>query len=796
MAPEPENNLRLEIGHVLFIDLVGYSKLLIDEQKEQSRQLTDIVLATAQVREATNEQLVRLPTGDGMALVFRNSCEEPARCALEIAQALKEHPEILVRMGIHSGPVSEVTDVNGRTNIAGAGINLAQRVMDCGDAGHILLSQRVADDLAQYRQWAPRLHELGECEVKHGVRVSIVNLYSEDIGNPGRPAKFKQPPSGRAAAALRSLPTWAIIGAVGLIVAGLGIGWLLFRSSPSSSASTDSAAIAEKSIAVLPLENLSEDKENAFFADGIQDDILTALEKIADLKVISRSSVMQYRGSTRNFRDIARALGVAHLLEGSVRRVANRVLVNVQLIDARTDRHVWAERYDKTLADSIALQGEIATEIAAALRAKLAPAEKERLSTQPTTNPKAYVLYLEAREKERTAASKEDAFAIDELYGQATALDPSFALALARQSMWNCIMYQVGRRAEQKIKARGLALEALRLAPELGEAHLAQGIWYLRAENNYDEALKEFAIAAQYLPNNTELVGHLAVIYRRQGRWREALVKFQRVTELDPRSAGAYWDVGYVHSALRDWPAAKAQFQRALEITPNDFRMMARFALILMSGEGDLDAARAVLQKVPDFMHDNSGRPTNEFTVARWELYMLERDFAAAQKTLLEFPSEEFDEPEVGLKSFDLACTALAQGDMMAAKPLFEKARSHYQKYVEDHPDDPTYLAPLGLLDAYLGKKDDALRESRRAVELCPESKDAANGPAYSSNLALVYAVTGEAEQALTLLERLLTTPSANVTLSELRLSWKWDGLRKNPRFQKILAAPEPRTIY
>src|SRR6266446_9195832 len=192
MPPESENNLQMEIGHVLFIDIVGYSKLLIEEQKECLSQLTKIVLGTAQVRDSTDEQLVRLPTGDGMALVFRHSAEEPARCALEIAEALRKHPEIPVRMGIHSGPVSEVTDVSGRSNIAGAGINMAQRVMDCGDAGHILLSQHVADDLVQYRQWAPRLRDLGECEVKHGIRLHLVNLYAEPLGNPEPPEKFRQ----------------------------------------------------------------------------------------------------------------------------------------------------------------------------------------------------------------------------------------------------------------------------------------------------------------------------------------------------------------------------------------------------------------------------------------------------------------------------------------------------------------------------------------------------------------------------------------------------------------------------
>ncbi len=309
MAPESENNLRLEIGHVLFIDLVGYSKLLIEEQKERLGQLTEIVLATAQVREAPNEQLVRLPTGDGMALVFRNSAEEPARCALEIAQALKEHPEIRVRMGMHSGPVSEVTDVSGRSNIAGAGINLAQRVMDCGDAGHILLSQRVADDLGQYRQWSPRLHDLGECEVKHGVRLHIVNLYTEELGNPHGAREVQkttqeqtapdclQPARRAAEVALATCLPWSVAGR------GVGRRFLAVFASPVSHPDhtycsrphllrqlPNIPAVPEKSIAVLPFENRSEDKANAYFADGIQDEILTRLSKIADLKVISRTS--------------------------------------------------------------------------------------------------------------------------------------------------------------------------------------------------------------------------------------------------------------------------------------------------------------------------------------------------------------------------------------------------------------------------------------------------------------------------------------------------------------------------
>src|SRR5436190_8909453 len=255
MASEAQNNLRLEIGHVLFIDLVGYSTLLIEDQKQWLRQLTDVVLATAQVREATNEQVVRLPTGDGMALVFRNSAEEPAQCALEITQALKTHPEIAVRMGVHSGPVSEVTDVSGRTNITGGGINIAQRVMDCGDTGHILLSKHVANDLQEHRQWASWLHDLGECEVKHGVRLGIVNLYRDGAGNPQLPKKV------RAFKKRRTQIRRAGIAAAVLLLAAILAGFLFIVRKPAPSTS----AVLDKSIAVLPFNNLSGDKDNEYF---------------------------------------------------------------------------------------------------------------------------------------------------------------------------------------------------------------------------------------------------------------------------------------------------------------------------------------------------------------------------------------------------------------------------------------------------------------------------------------------------------------------------------------------------
>src|SRR6476659_4167856 len=363
MVPlKSDDNLHLEIGHVLFIDIVGYSKLLIEEQKERLNQLTEIVLATTPVREATDEKLVRLPTGDGMALVFHQSAEEPARCALEIAEALRKHPEIPVRMGIHSGPVSEVTDVSGRTNLAGAGINMAQRVMDCGDAGHILLSRHVAEDLEQYAHWKPHLHDLGECEVKHGVRVHLVNLYTDELGNRAPPEKLNRfrelqnatmpkPPTTRHMG-------WPAVAAVVLILGALAIGAFIFRPKREANSLVPAMPpIPEKSIAVLPFENLSRDPDSAYFTAGIHDEILARLSKIACLKVISRTSTQYYKSRPENLPEIARQLGVAYVLEGSVQKSGDAVRVNVQLITAANDSHLWADTFDRKLTDIFSVEG-------------------------------------------------------------------------------------------------------------------------------------------------------------------------------------------------------------------------------------------------------------------------------------------------------------------------------------------------------------------------------------------------------------------------------------------------------
>ncbi|MDQ3115877.1 MAG: tetratricopeptide repeat protein, partial [Verrucomicrobiota bacterium] len=641
MPLESKPDLPLEIGHVLVIDIVGYSKRLITEQSRLLETLKNIVRETAAVRAAPEEGLIGIPTGDGMALVFRGNAEQPSECALEIAAALGQQPDLPLRMGIHSGSINPVLDVNERANVAGAGIDVAQRVMDCGDAGHILLSKRAADDLAPYPRWNPHLHDLGEIEVKHGALVHLVNLFTPEAGNPATPSSITKKRAPLVAPAARR-PNWLTWVIAVLIIWSLGgfIWWFGFRPhritlQPIVAPSVP--ALPEKSIAVLPFENLSEEKANAFFADGVQDEILTNLAKIADLKVISRSSVMQYRsGAARNLREIGKQLGVANLLEGSVQRIAGKVRVNAQLIDTRTDAHLWAQTYDRDLADVFAIQSDIAKSIAEQLRAKLAPEETARITTKPTHSSEAYLLYLQANELLRVAASKEDAIQADKLYVQAIALDPEFTLARARASMLNSLMYSIGHEPLRKERARTLAEETLLRAPDLGEAHLALGLCYYRIDQDYAAALQELAIAGAALPNDSEVLDFSGFVYRRQGRWQDALRVFARARELDPRQAH-FNAVPATELSLRQWSAAKKSYEEGLQLEPQQVEGWIGLAAAQFGEGGSPDLSRTTLDRLSDTLKNKPA-----VNHARWEFAMLARDFAAAETIVPDRSLEEF----------------------------------------------------------------------------------------------------------------------------------------------------------
>jgi TolB-like protein/Tfp pilus assembly protein PilF len=753
-----------------------------------------------------------------MALVFRTNPEDPAQCALEISRALKRHPNIQLRMGVHSGPVNEIADVNQRANIAGAGINIAQRVMDCGDAGHILISKRAAEDLEQYDHWQPLLHDLGECEVKHGARVHVVNLYTEELGNSEIPEKFRNSQQTAAvsppAITKRGKPSFSGIGVVlvTLSLIALAIVAIIFtpailrsrekaqRNNPTRSNETSTTAIADKSIAVLPFENLSSDKENAFFAQGIQDEIITTLSKISGLRVISRTSTARYGSKPENLAEIARELGVANVLEGSVQKSGDRVHINVQLIQAETDSHLWAQSYDRQLTDIFSVEGEVAKKIADSLSATLSPQEKARVETKPTENADAYVLYLRARQYQtRPDNFLQDFRSAAELYQQAIALDPNFALAHARLSAVTSQIYHWFEPTEaNRQKARTEAMESLRLQPNLGEGHLALGLYLYYEEADYEGALRELDLAAQALPNDGDVGLYIAAVQRRRGRWAEAIAAYEHALAIDPRNQVTLYDASQTYFGLRDWQTALRGLDRVLELAPDSVNVKIQRGYTEFFWKGSTAPIKAALESIPANVD-----PDGIVTFARWDVSLMDRDPAAAERALAACRLETItSQPGAPLpKSYLQACIDLVRGDNASAQKNFEAARPAIEKTVSDSPQAATQHAQLGLLYAFMGRKEDALRETQRAVELKPISQDVIEGAVAQGFQALVFARTGETDKAVSAIERLLTTPFAvdyaddSISLSDLKTRWEWDPLRNDPRFQKILAGPEPKTI-
>src|SRR5712692_5322337 len=589
MSAEVKKEIQLEIAHVLFIDIVGYSKLSINDQRAAIDELTQVVRASVQFQSAeAAARLIKIPTGDGMALVFYKSPEEPVKCALEISRALKEHPKIQLRMGAHSGPVSGVIDVNGQANLAGAGLNMAQRVMGCGDAGHILLSRHVAEDLEGYEQWRPLLHDLGFCEVKHGVKLQVVNLCTDEAGNRAVPAKLRAQRQGVART------RWILMATSLILLAAVVAAFVAV----SRRAARSSSAAPEKSIAVLPFENRSRDPDNAYFADGIQDEILTRLSKIADLKVISRTSTQHYKSAPENLPEIARQLGVAHIVEGSVQKSGDAVRVNVQLIKAANDSHLWADTFDRKLTDIFSVESEVAKAIADQLRAKLTGQEEQVIAAKPTDNPEAYDAYLRGLAYTlKTIPTPANALGAQKYLKEAVRLDPKFALAWALLSYTDAVGYitlTLQPTVALREEARQAAEIALTLQPKLGEAVLAKGQYYYGCLKDYDTAVHYFEQARQLLPNSSRIPESLAYVARRRGQWDRSESYFNEAERLDPRNASLLTQHAISYKCLRRFPEALRKLDQVLDIAPDDLDTLAEKAAIALA-EGDLPRASAVL---------------------------------------------------------------------------------------------------------------------------------------------------------------------------------------------------------
>ena len=815
MADEQKTQLRLEIAHVLFMDIVGYSKLLIDEQSEALHELNQIVRNTEAARAAEAAgQLIFLPTGDGMALVFTGSVEEPVECALQISQKLCAQPSLPVRMGIHSGPVHHVADVNQRENIAGAGINIAQRVMDCGDAGHILLSKRVADDLAQYRRWQPYLHELGDFEVKHGVVVSIVNLYADVVGNAEPPAKLKHgkrlPERARGSEGAKRSPLLIPLLIAGLMLFSVAVLAIIFApailkqsrarenttSFPAAPTTPSAPAIAEKSIAVLPFENMSRDPDNAFFTDGVQDQVLTALAKVADLKVISRTSVMQYKsGVARNLREIALQLGVTHVLEGSVQRAGNKVRVNAQLINARTDAHEWADNYDRPVDDVFAIQSEIAKAIADQLQAKLSPKEKNAIEQAPTRDLVAFDLYSRAKSLMITtsfsAIGGQNLRKAVDLLEQALARDSSFFLAQCQLAYAHDNLYFLGLdHTPARLAAAQAAVEAaFRLQPDAGEAHLARAEHLYRGYLDYDGALAELEIARKSLPNDPrvfELTGYIA---RRRGQQEEALRNLQRAIELDPRNFFTLQQIALSYVNLRRYSEEAAVLDRALSIKPDDVETKVVRALIPLDWKADTRPLHQALDEIR-----RSDPEAIKSVADTWFLCALaERDGAAAESALVALDDNVFGNDAIQFRrDFGEGLIARMTKDGAKARAAFTAARAEQQKRVDSQPDYGPAICVLAVMDAALGRKEEALREGQRAIDLLPMEKDSINGAHMIEFFAISAAWVGEKDLACDKLAAALRLPGT-LSYGQLKLLPYWDPLRGYPRFEKIVADLAPK---
>jgi TolB-like protein/Tfp pilus assembly protein PilF len=785
MAADVTKEIQFEIGHVLFIDIVGYSKLLITEQSEQLQNLKQIVRGTEQFRSAEAQgKLLRSPTGDGGALVFRTSSEAPVLCALEIAQALKSHPELRVRMGIHSGPVNEISDLNEQANIAGAGINIAQRVMDCGDAGHILLSRHVAEDLEQYPRWRAYLHDLGECEVKHGVRIGIANLYDSEVGNAQLPKKLE------AVKRHRAHVRWAEVAVALLVLAAIVAAFVFLLRRPTHSA----MAIVEKSIAVLPFENLSEDKANAYFADGIQDEILTRLSKIADLKVISRTSTQQYQSKPGNLREIANQLGVAHILEGSVQKSGDAVRVNVQLIRAVNDSHLWADTFDRKLTDIFSVESEVAKIIADQLRVHLTGREEQVIAAKPTDNPGAYDAYLRGLAYNVKAAyTPANALGAQKYLREAVRLDPKFALSWALLSIADArgyITQSLQPTVALREETRHAAETALALQPDLGEAVLAEGLYHYSCLKDYDTAMHYFEQARPLLPNSSRIAESLAYVARRRGQWDRSESHFKEAERLDPRNVTLLGQHAQFYIERRRFPEALRKFDQVLEIMPDDVDTLAAKAAIAQA-QGDLPQAAALLAPLRPPADDPQALETQVYQA------ILERRPAQIIARLKEILAKP--DPALGYGTgelrFYLGWAQEVAGDHTAAQESWRQARSELELFFREQPENFALIGDLALTSMGLGDKAAAFKLTERAMALIPIEKDAVAGPIPIEILARVSARMEEPDRAIAALEKLLLIPydgalAQNVPLTPalLRLDPMFDPLRNDPRFQKLCA--------
>lgn len=595
----------------------------------------------------------------------------------------------------------------------------------------------------------------------------------------------------------------AVIVVVGLIASGLLVFQFVGGRDSRTSASTANASsttatpqatpgqtvVPDKSIAVLPFQNLSKDEENAYFADGVQEEILTTLSKVADLKVISRTSVMQFRGAgTRNLREIAQQLGVVHVLEGSVQRAANRVRVTAQLIDARTDSHIWADRYDRDIADVFGIQTEIAQKIAGQLKARLSPTEKAAIQSKPTADTAAYDVYLRATEIERdvSLSVQESIEKRITLFKEAIARDPTFVAALCKLAQAHLQAYWFNfDHTPARLELAKTAIDAAaRLQPDAGEVHVARGLFYYWGSRDYVPALAELELARRRLPNQSDVPYFSGLIERRQGHWEQAIRNLEEALVLDPRNNVTRSDLSEIYLALKRYDDARRVTGTMLKWKPDDFVFQGLQAAADLLEKADIRP----LQKV---LSGDAARTANRNVVADFaiDVAFKQRDYRAADQWLPDYsPTGSYVTPH----EYYEGLVARGRGDTERAQKAFLRARERAIETVNSRPDDAKALIVLAAIDAALNRKEDAIREGEQAAEMLPAPRDAWDGPQILGRLAAIYAKVGETNRAIDLLDRLRELP-VGTHYGSLKLDSEWDSLRGNPRFEKIVASLAPK---
>src|SRR2546429_308932 len=606
-----------------------------------------------------------------------------------------------------------------------------------------------------------------------GFPVALVLAWVFDV----TPQGIKATPTIAAPGAHRRRNVMMLV-ATGVIISAAAGFFLLPRAS---------ARKIDKSIAVLPFENLSDEKGNAYFADGIQDDILTNLSKIGDLKVISRTSVMPYRGHSSNIREIGKTLGVSSVLEGSVRREGNRVRVNVQLINANNDEHLWANNYDRDLTDVFAIQTDLAREIASALQAKLSPTEKAQMERKPTENGEAYLAFVQAHNLQNAVEDLEKLKQSEQLYARAVELDPNFALAIARYSQLESWLLHEGDRApERRDKARTLAERTLQLQPDLPEAHLALGFSYYYGDNNYDAALREFEIAQRGLPNESEVYLAIGAIQRRQGKWVESTANLEKAVSLNPKDTWPLQNLAFNYQMLRDFTKANQTIDRALALDPNALGPWEVKSKLAIVEKGDFSVAEKAFEAVKSVPMSNEQKL--KIAGDRANVLILERKYREGLQQAESVSDDQLDALPAHLwsKYYYIGFARKALQDEAAARAAFLKAKNAVEEQLKRTPDNADTHVELAKVLAFLSERDSALAEAQRATELLPETKDAFGGPEVMAGVAEVYAILGESDRAIEILDRLLSRPSG-VTTQALKINPIWDPLRRDPRFQGLI---------